>query len=1113
MDNRTTTPNFQEQYSSHIPALKTLMNMGWKFLSASNCQEARSGNRGVILKSSLIEFLKKRHFEYKGEWYPLSNNAIDQIVRELSSPGLNEGLLAANERIYDKLILGITVTEFVDGKKHSTTVPLIDWVNLENNDFIVTEELEVLNTNGTSTRRPDLACYVNGLPLAVIEAKRPDSGNPNKSMIEEGISQQIRNQKNDEIPSLFAYAQLLLAISTTDGRYGTTKTPAKFWAKWREEELEEKDYLTVKNKTLSTDKTDAIFTDKPKKVKTYFTSLWEEEELVTEQDRLLISLLSPERLLEFIRFYILFDKKVGKIAARYQQAFGVKALINRINIQNDQGGREGGVIWHTTGSGKSFTMVYLCKALLMHSSLKDCRIIVITDRIDLEKQLSKTFMSGGAFGSELATKKEGERAKAKSGKDLAKRIGQGNERIIFSIINKFNSASKYSECYNPSDNLVVLIDEGHRSQGGENHERMRKALPNAAYIAFTGTPLLKDDKTTNKFGPIVHAYTMQRAVEDGTVTPLLYEERQPDLDVNAKAIDKWFEKITTSLTEEQKTDLKKKFAKKGAIYGSDARIELIAWDIATHFKENIKDLGLGLKGQLATDSKSSAIRYKQHLDETGLVSSAVIISPPDTREGHKDVDEKTLPEVQQWWKDNVGQGSLNTYNSEEYEREVLENFGTEGEPDILIVVDKLLTGFDEPRNTVLYIDKPLKEHSIIQAVARVNRLHEEKQYGLLIDYRGILEELDTSIQQYQDLANRTQSGYDIEDIAGLYSEVSTEYKRLPMLHDNLWGIFSGVKNRQDLEQYRQVLIPSYTEDSERHSYDTKQKAREDFYAALTDFGLCLKVALSSRSFFEDGSFTEDMIQTYKDDLRFFTNLRKIARQDAQETVDYSAYEKQIRSLVDKHVVGNEIRDPGGVYIVGELGQDTKPEDWNDEKTRNETDIIKTRVKKTIEQALEGDPFAQKVFSELLKEAIEEAEALFDHPIKQYALFKEFEEKVESRDIEDIPEKLKKNAHARSYYGAFHLVMGKDYFNTLNQEQIDELANEALAIDTIVDQSVAEHSLNTSNIEASINKGLLPRLFKIIGMDKAKEVIEQIIHITRVGLSSESSGNSTRNNTK
>ena len=220
------------------------------------------------------------------------------------------------------------------------------------------------------------------------------------------------------------------------------------------------------------------------------------------------------------------------------------------------------------------------------------------------------------------------------------------------------------------------------------HERMRKALPNAAYIAFTGTPLLKNEKTASKFGPIIHAYTMQRAIEDGTVTPLLYEERKPELDVNEKAIDNWFEKITAGLSDEQQGDLKKKWGKKGPVYGSGNRIELIAWDIAVHFSENVKKLGQGLKGQIATDSKRAAIRYKKHLDETGLVTSAVVISPPDTREGHSEVDEAELPEIQQWWKDNV------KGDSQDYERAVIEDFSTPGQPDLVIVVDKLLTGFD-----------------------------------------------------------------------------------------------------------------------------------------------------------------------------------------------------------------------------------------------------------------------------------------------------------------------------------------------------------------------------------------------------------------------------------
>lgn len=1086
----TSTPNTAETYSAHVPALHTLMNLGWEYLSPADCLAMRGGNNHVVLKAVLIEELKKRRFSFKGQDYPLSPNAIDQIMRDLTTPAMQEGLAIANEKLYHTLTLGITVTEFIDGKKYSPTIPIIDWHNPENNHFSVTEELEVLTTDGTRTRRPDLVLYVNGLPLVVIEAKRPDSGNPNKSMVDEGISQNIRNQKTDEIPHLFAYSQLLFSISGTEGRYGTTKTPKKFWAKWQEEEFDEAHFLQVKNKALPLAERDALLFYRPTVVQEYFKKLWADRQLVTDQDRLLISLLSKERLLEFIRFFLLFDRKAGKIAARYQQAFGIKALLERLSTVRPDGGREGGVIWHTTGSGKSFTMVFLCKALLLHEDLSECRVIAVTDRVDLEKQLARTFLSGGAFGTKGAGKKDEENQfKASTGKDLAHRIAKGNERILFSIINKFSTAAKLPECYNPSENIIVLVDEGHRSQSGETHERMKKALPNAAYIAFTGTPLLKDDKTTNKFGPIVHAYTMQRAVDDGTVTPLLYEERQPVLDINDKAIDNWFDKITVNLSDKQKSDLKDKYSKRGQLYGSLNRIELIAWDIALHFKENFKDLGKNLKGQLATDSKLSAIRYKKALDATGLVTSAVVISPPDTREGHEDVDESELPEVLEWWKNNV------TTDPEEYERQVIEDFGEAGKPDILIVVDKLLTGFDEPKNAVLYIDKPLKQHNLIQAIARVNRLHEEKKYGLLIDYRGILKELDTAITEYQDLAERTQGGFDIKDIEGLYKDVSTEYKRLPALHEKLWGIFALVTNRGDLEQYRQLLIPKYQTSDTGETIDQNQKHREDFYDALTEFGQCLKVALGSRSFFEDSAVTEKQIQTYKNDLRFFSNLRKIAKQDAEETVDFSAYEDQIRKLVDKHVIGEEVKDSDGVYLVNELGV-KDAQQWSEEKLRNETDLIKSRLKKTIEQELADDPYAQLYFSELLKRAIAEAEALFDHPFKQYTLFEDLEKKAKNREVEDIPDALHDNKHAAAYFGVLKMAVG-DASDAMPEKT--ELADTSLRIDEIVTNAVAEHSLNPQNIEAAIRKGLLPVLFKQIGLEAAKQVADDIINITRIGL--------------
>lgn len=1091
-------PDTREQYSAHLPALHLLANLGWRYLSVAECLTQRGGTREVLLKPRLIEVLQSRRFDYKGERFPLSPSAIDQIVRELSALSLAEGLLAANERLYNKLALGITVTEFMpDGKKHQPTIAIIDWTDPAANLWDVTEECELLSAQGTHHRTPDIVCYVNGLPLVVIEAKRPESGHVGKAMVTEGISQHLRNQRQDEIPQLFAYAQLLLSINQTDGRYGTTHTATKFWARWREEEWDERQLATIKNRALPLDIQRALFDGKPTKLRSYFEALWSQPMLPTDQDRLLVGLLTPTRLLEFLRGFVLFDRKVGKVVARYQQFFAIRALRTRISQKRPDGGREGGVLWHTTGSGKSFTMVFLTKALLLTKPLQECRVVVVTDRIDLETQLARNFITGGAFGSAIATRKDGEGSKVTSGRELAKRIGHGTERITFSLVQKFNTASKLPECRNDSADLIVLVDEGHRSHGGETHERMRKALPRASYIAFTGTPLLKNEKTANKFGPIVHAYSMQRAVQDETVAPLLYEERVPELDINEEAVTRWFDKITAGLSSAQSSDLKKKFAGKRAVYGAANRIELIAWDIANHFNDNIKQLDLGLKGQVATDSKLDAIRYKRALDDTGLVSSAVVISAPDTREGNSEVDEDAMPEVQKWWKQNIVDRKL---DPDTYEKQVLQDFGSDGSPDLLIVVDKLLTGFDEPRNTVLYIDKPLKGHNLIQAVARVNRLHDAKRYGVLVDYRGILKELDIAVRAYQELEERTQGGFDLADLDGLYQAFSTEYKRLPALHDRLWSFFKNVANRKDTEQYREILKPRLVKGSDGEEYDEHQRLRDDFSASLTEFGLCLQTALSSRSFFEDQSFSEELIHRYKEDLRFFSSLRQISRVDAMETVDYSVYEDQIRKLVDRQVIGREIRDPKGAYLVHELGKIEDPQDWSEEKTRNEADLIKTRVRKTIEQELAEDPYAQRVFGELLRQAIAEAEAMFDHPLRQYALFKEFEQKVEAREVPGVPSALTESRHAMAYFGAFRLVLGDAAFDAMDQAEQKSYVDLALEIDAVVRNAIAENSLSPQNIEAAVRKALLPRLFARVGLDQAKTIVDQIIQIVRLGLS-------------
>ncbi|HHC7268967.1 TPA: type I restriction endonuclease subunit R [Vibrio parahaemolyticus] len=1079
-------PNFREEQSAKIPALTLLTNLGYQFIPPSECVVKRGNLSTVILPDVLRDVLKHKTFSFMGKDRHLSDAAMDKIVHELANPAMNEGLKAANEKLYNALTYGIGVTEFVEGKKASPTINVIDWETPENNQFHFTEELEVENAHGTGKRIPDIVCFVNGLPWVVIEAKRPDSSHEGKPTVAEGISQNIRNQKVDEIPHLFAYSQLLMSVNGNEGLYGTCGTPSKFWAKWKEEEITDATFARLKNTPLTPEQIDKLFAHRPAKVRDEYLSLISGGDLmVTDQDRLLVSLLRHDRLLEMTQLFTLFDKKAGKIVARYQQVFGIRALIERVTSFDEKGARNGGVIWHTTGSGKSFTMVFLSKALIWIKELAKCRVVVVTDRVDLEDQLARTFASGGAL-----SEKDRKTAMATTGRRLAEQIGKGNERIIFSIINKFGTAIELPECYNDSPDMIVLVDEGHRSQNGENNIRMQQALPKAAYIGFTGTPLLQDDKTENKFGKIIHSYTMQQAVEDKTVTPLLYEERVPELSTNDKALDAWFDRITDKLTEKQRTDLKKKFAQKGQIYQTEGRIHLIAHDISDHF-QNFKRQGL--KGQLACDSKASAIQYKKLLDQIGKVTSVVAMSPPDTREGHDTVDGESKDMVQNWWKDNVG-----NEDEKAYTKRIIEEFAKDDGPDLMIVVDKLLTGFDEPKNTVLYIDKPLKQHNLIQAIARVNRLHQKKEFGYLIDYRGILKELDATIADYQDLAERTQGGFDIDDLKGLYSRMDTEYKKLPGLYSELWAIFSEVPNKQDGPALRQVLAPKI-DTIDGQLTDTNQKKREDFYATLTAFSNCLKVALQSATYFEDKSF-DDKRELYKKTLKSMAELRKQVREDAEETIDYDEYAESIRTMLDKHIGGVEIQESKGAYLVGSMGKDVKPEQLSDDEARNKKDAITGRVTKMIEQDLADDPYAQEYFSKLLKQAIQQAKEMFDAPVKQYLLFADFEEQVKERKVEGMPTdrfaeldpKIKR--HVQAYFGLFlkHETIGA-------QLTEDQYFNYALEIDEKVRKAVAEFSINPVEIENQISLEILPLLFADLGVDKAQILVDEIVQITRLGL--------------
>jgi type I restriction enzyme R subunit len=430
-------------------------------------------------------------------------------------------------------------------------------------------------------------------------------------------------------------------------------------------------------------------------------------------------------------------------------------------------------------SGKSLTMVMLAKALALHPAIRNPRVVMVTDRVNLDTQIWNTFKDCG--------KKV---VKAGSGKDLVGLIRAGKADLITTVINKFEAAAKEG-LQDDNPNLFVLVDEGHCTNTAACTPACARSS-RACYIGFTGTPLLQKDKdTARKFGGLIHPYSMRQAVADGAVVPLLYEGRLADLGVNKQAIDDWFERVTHSLTQEQKRDLKQKFSRAEELNRADQRVMQIAYDVSRHWVENWQ--GTGFKAQLATPSKMVALKYKKYLDDFGEVTSEVIISPPDTREGNEEVDAAQEPEVETFWK-NV----LKRFGSEKaYNDELIEQFGLEDGFEILIVVDKLLVGFDEPRNRVLYIDKSLREHAVLQAIARVNRLYEGKDYGCIIDYYGVLGELNEAMQTYDAL-----EGFDPADVQETVTDISASWPACP----SATGAVGRLQDRAQPEGYEALAL-------------------------------------------------------------------------------------------------------------------------------------------------------------------------------------------------------------------------------------------------------------------------------------------------------------------
>lgn len=1034
------TPSFIEDHISQIPALKLLMNMGWKYLSPDEALAARgSRSSNVLLEDILKAQLEKiNKIEYKKKEFAFSEANINNAILAIRDLPVQDGFLAANKACYELITLGKSFDQTVLGDKKGFSFRYIDWENPINNVYHVTEEYSVLRSDRTDHYRPDIVLLVNGIPMVVIECKSPKIKDP----VGKAIEQHLRNQQEDGIRSLYLYSNLTLALATHEAKYATTATNKEFWGIWKElfrtkeeERVWENEVSTLKHKALPDNERTALFKERFKKVWLYFENLEQEEQTVTTQDKLLFSFCRPQRLLEIIYNFTLYDDGIKKVA-RYQQYFAIKNTLHKILKTDVQGRHEGGVIWHTQGSGKSLTMVMLAQLIAAHPKIKNPKILLVTDRIDLDDQITETFKkchvpvvnANKGASKEIAKKLRGDILTEKELEDLKKDtsllklITESGDAVITTLIHKFEAAVNASPRSFDSPEIFILIDEGHRSQYGSFNVKMQKVFPNACFIAFTGTPLMKKEKSTaNKFGGIIDVYSITDAVADGTVVPLLYEGRHNLIEVNEKPLDNYFDKVSEPLTPYGKAALKRKYSSKNILNKADQVIYARAWDITEHYTDNFQ--GTGFKGQLVTPNKATAIKYKEYLDEIGKVTSEIIISAPDTREGEEDAFDVSDDKVKKFWN-----ARIDKYGTQDkYEKSVIGSFKKQDFPEIIIVVDKLLTGFDAPRNIVLYLTRQLKEHTLLQAIARVNRVCPGKDYGYIIDYFGNLENLDNAIQTYSG-----ENMFDAQDLAGSWTNIAEEIKKLPQAHSEVWDIFKTIRNKYDEPAYEELL--------------RDEAIRHRFYEKVSVFARLLKIALSSIDF--SSHTPEKQIDKYKSDLKFFLALRISVKRRFSDDIDYKEYEPQVQKLIDKHITteGEVLKITDLVNIFDKEQREAEVEKLTGKAAK--ADHIASRTIRAINVKMNEDPVFYKKLSRLIREAIEEYHQQRIDEAEFLKSAKEYEDAFLKGQRDNIPDTLRGN---ETGIAIFNLVT--EIFTAILSDKVEIATELAVGIDQVI-RSVA-----------------------------------------------------------
>jgi type I restriction enzyme R subunit len=841
-------------------------HLGYRYLGN---WEARPNNRNI--EADLLRSWLSRQ--------GISETLIAKALRELDQAaalGDSQNLYDANKAVYGLLRYGVKVK--AGAGEQTQTVPLIDWKHPENNDFALAEEVTL---KGQNTRRPDIVLYVNGIALGILELKKGSVD------VAKGIHQSLDNQRKEFHRAFFTTQQLVMAGNDTQGlRYGTIETAEKYYLSWKEEN------------PRYNPKTD------PKSHK-YLPTI---DPAIGDNalDTALVRLCAKPRLLELIHDFTVFDAGTKK-TCRHNQYFGIKAAQQRVQQ------REGGIIWHTQGSGKSLTMVWLAKWLRENAT--DARVLIITDRTELDEQIEGVFHGV-----------DEDIYRTTSGTDLIAQLNTTTPWLLCSLVHKFGSRdeadtsqsteqfiqdlqSNLPSNFSPKGNLFVFVDECHRTQSGKLHTAMTALLPEAMFIGFTGTPLLKADKQTSLevFGTYIHTYKFDEAVSDGVVLDLRYEARDIDQHLTSQQkVDQWFEAKTRSLSELAKSQLKKRWGTLRNVLSSQSRLEMIVNDILMDMETKPRLMDGRGNAMLVCASIYQACKTYELLSHTDLAGKCAIITsykpgPADikgeeTGEGETEklnqyaIYRRMLAEYFNEPEDRA------MYRVEEFEQKVKERFKKEpGQMRLLIVVDKLLTGFDAPSATYLYIDKTMQDHGLFQAICRVNRLDgDDKEYGYIVDYKDLFKSLEGAITDYTSGAFEK---YDAEDVAGLLSDrIEKGRDRLEDLREQVKALCEPVRLPRHTLDYLHYFCAEDTADKE--ALAANEPKRVALYQAVAAL---LRAYANLANEMAEAGYSPQESATIKAEVTHYNEVQEAVKRASGDYIDMKQYEPAMRRLLDSYI--------------------------------------------------------------------------------------------------------------------------------------------------------------------------------------------------------------------